>query len=115
MNPEEILAKAGDVLGVRRVFGEPIERDGVLVIPVAVAVGGGGGGSGPDDQGTGGGFGGIVRGIGVYAIRDGEVRFVPAVDAVALSVIALLLARTLTRGVRRHRRHTHHGRAAVDR
>jgi uncharacterized spore protein YtfJ len=103
MTPEELIAKAGDHLSVRRVFGEPIERDGVVVIPVAVAVGGGGGGTGPDDQGTGGGFGGIVRGIGVYAIHDEQVRFIPAVDTVALAAIFLLVARTLTRAVRRRR------------
>ncbi len=104
MTPDDILARAGDQLGVRRVFGEPVEHDGVLVIPVAVAIGGGGGGSGPDDQGSGAGFGGIVRGIGVYAIRGGEVRFFPAWDAVALSALALLLVRTLSRALRRGRR-----------
>jgi uncharacterized spore protein YtfJ len=103
------MTKAGDQLGVRRVFGEPIERDGVTVIPVAVALGGGGGGTGPDGQGAGGGFGGIVRGIGAYTISDGRVRFVPAVDVVALSGIALLLTRTLTRAVRHHRHHAEHG------
>jgi uncharacterized spore protein YtfJ len=99
------MSKAGDQLSVRRVFGAPIERDGVSVIPVAVAIGGGGGGSGsgPDEQGSGGGFGGIVRGIGVYAIQDGQVRFVPAVDTVALAAIVLLVARTLSRAVRRRR------------
>jgi len=110
VNPEELMTKAGDQLSVRRVFGEPIERDGVTVIPVAVALGGGGGGggTGPDGQGAGGGFGGIARGIGVYAISDGQVRFVPAIDVVALSGIALLLTRTLTRAVRHDRRHAHH-------
>ncbi len=38
MNPDELMTRAGDQLSVRRVFGEPIERDGVTVIPVAVAV-----------------------------------------------------------------------------
>jgi uncharacterized spore protein YtfJ len=103
MTPEEVIAKAGDQLGVRRVFGEPIERDGIVVIPVAVAIGGGGGGSGPDDQGAGGGFGGLVRGIGVYAIQDGRVRFVPAIDAVALAVIGTVFARTLAHALRRRR------------
>ncbi|MFZ0158607.1 MAG: hypothetical protein WAL50_06220 [Kineosporiaceae bacterium] len=102
------MTKAGDQLSVRRVFGEPIERNGVTVIPVAVALGGGGGGTGPDGQGAGGGFGGIARGIGVYAISDGQIRFVPAIDVVALSGIALLLTRTLTRAVRHHRHHAEH-------
>lgn len=103
MTPEELMSKVGDQLGVRRVFGAPIERDGVTVIPVAMAVGGGGSGTGPDDQGSGGGFGGVVRGIGVYAIKDGEVRFVPAVDTVALAALFLLVVRTVSRAARRRR------------
>jgi len=101
MTPDELIARATDHLNVRRVFGEPIERDGTVVIPVAVALGGGGGGTAPDDQGVGGGFGGIVRGIGVYTIRDGRVRYIPAIDIVPLTALALLLARTLTRALRR--------------
>ncbi len=40
---------AGDALSVRRVFGEPYERDGTLVIPVARVVGGNGLASGHGD------------------------------------------------------------------
>ena len=98
---ENLLARAGDQLSVRRVFGEPVEHDGIVVIPVAVAVGGGGGGTGPEDQGTGAGVGGMVRGIGVYSIADGKVRYIPAVDTSALAVIALILARSLLRARRR--------------
>ena len=101
MTPDDVLSRVGDQLSVRRVFGEPVERDGVLVIPVAVAIGGGGGGSGPDDQGSGGGFGGMVRGIGVYSIGNGQVRFIPAIDATALAAFGLLLARTVIRATRR--------------
>ena len=101
MTPGEVLTQAGDQLSIRRVFGEPIERDGMLVIPVAVAIGGGGGGSGPDDQGSGGGFGGMVRGIGVYSISDGRVRFIPAIDVTALTALGLLLARAVMRASRR--------------
>jgi uncharacterized spore protein YtfJ len=101
MTPEELLTRAGDQLGVRRVFGQTVERDGNLVVPVAVAVGGGGGGTGPDIQGTGGdGFAGIVRGIGVYSTTNGEVRFIPVIDVAALAAIALLLTRTLFRARR---------------
>ena len=92
MTPDEIVTRVGDQLGIRRVFGEPVERDGIVVIPVAVAVGGGGGGTGPDDEGGGGGFGGMVRGIGVYTIADGQVRFIPAFDTTALAVMGVLLA-----------------------
>ncbi len=103
MTPEDLLSRVGDQLSVRRVFGEPVERDGILVIPVAVAFGGGGGGAGPEDQGAGGGFGGVVRGIGVYSIAGGRVRFVPAVDMTALAAITVLFAGTVLRATRRAR------------
>jgi uncharacterized spore protein YtfJ len=103
MTPDEILTRVGDQLSVRRVFGEPVERDGLVVIPVAVALGGGGGGSGPDEQGSGGGLGGMVRGIGVYSIRDGQVRFIPAVDTTALAAMGVLLAGLVLRARRRRR------------
>ena len=90
MTPDDILTRVGDQLGIRRVFGEPIEREGITLVPVAVAVGGGGGGTGPDDQGSGGGLGGMVRGIGVFSISNGQVRFVPAVDATALAALFVL-------------------------
>ena len=103
MTPDEILTRVGDQLSVRRVFGEPVERDGLVVIPVAVALGGGGGGTGPDEQGSGGGLGGMVRGIGVYSIRDGQVRFIPAVDTTALAAMGVLLAGLVLRARRRRR------------
>ena len=104
MTPEEIVTRVGDQLGIRRVFGEPVERDGLVVIPVAVAIGGGGGGNAPDEQGSGAGFGGMVRGIGVYAISNGQVRFVPAVDTTALAGIGVLLVGLVLHARRRPRR-----------
>jgi uncharacterized spore protein YtfJ len=105
MDMQELLDRAGDQIGVRRVFGEPIERDGVIVVPVAMVAGGGGGGTGPEDQGSGAGFGVWARGIGAYEIRDGRVRFVPAIDVLALGVLGLAFVRTLSGALRRSRRH----------
>ncbi|KAB7745128.1 sporulation protein [Nostocoides sp. F2B08] len=102
MTPEDILTRVGDQLGIRRVFGEPIDRDGVTLVPVAVSIGGGGGGNGPEDQGSGGGFGGMVRGIGAYSISKGQVRFVPAVDTTALAALFVLAVGVVVR-VRRRR------------
>jgi hypothetical protein len=107
MNVDELLARAGDQIGVHRVFGEPIDRDGVVVVPVAMVMGGSGGGAGPDEQGFGGGFGVWARGIGAYEITDGRLRFVPAVDVVALGVLALASARILGTAIRRARRRRH--------
>ena len=101
MTPEEILTRVGDQIGVRRVFGEPIEREGVTLVPVAVSTGGGGGGSAPEDQGSGAGFGGFVRGIGAYSISNGQVRFVPAVDTTALAALFVVAVGVVVRARRR--------------
>jgi uncharacterized spore protein YtfJ len=83
MKLEELTAAAKETLTVRRVFGEPYERDGVAVIPAARVAGGGGGGGGHDSagqEGEGGGFGAQARPAGVYVVRNGEVSWRPAVD-----------------------------------
>ncbi|HET9653864.1 MAG TPA: hypothetical protein VFP72_00790 [Kineosporiaceae bacterium] len=108
MTIEELLGRAGDTIGIRRVFGEPIERDGTVVVPVAVVMGGAGGGSGDNPagqgQGSGGGFGVWARAIGAYELRDGRLRFVPALDLVSLGMVGLVLVRTVFRVARRRRK-----------
>ena len=42
----QLMQQTRDALTVSRLFGEPLERNGVTVIPVAVVRGGGGGGQG---------------------------------------------------------------------
>ncbi|MCI4351762.1 MAG: sporulation protein [Thermoplasmata archaeon] len=76
------IEQARDAVTVRRVYGEPVEHDGVTVIPAAVVQGGGGGGggTGPDGNGTGGGWGVRARPVGAYVFGDGRVRWEPAVD-----------------------------------
>src|SRR5688500_7045931 len=101
MDADELLRTAKDNLTVRRVFGDPIESGGTLVVPVAVVAGGGGGGTmeGTDATGrqSGGGFGTWTRPIGVYEIRDGRVRFRPAIDVVPLSILGALVVRMILR------------------
>jgi uncharacterized spore protein YtfJ len=79
MNPEELLSGVRDSLTARRVYGDPIEHDGVLVIPAA-SVGGGGGGGGDSEDNGGGGFGLGARPVGAYVIKDGEVSWKPVID-----------------------------------
>lgn len=79
MNVDELLSEARDAITVKKVFGEPIEQEGVTVIPVA-KVGGGGGGGGDTEGNGGGGFGLAAKPVGAYVIKDGEVRWKPAVD-----------------------------------
>jgi uncharacterized spore protein YtfJ len=83
MDVGTLLEQARDTMTVRRVFGEPVEKDGVTVIPVANVVGGGGGGSGTGpggEGGTGGGFGVRATPAGVYVIKNGNVAWQPVVD-----------------------------------
>jgi uncharacterized spore protein YtfJ len=107
---------AREAIASQRVFGDPIERDGVMIIPVASVQGGGGGGGGggegPDGggSGSGGGFGMHARPVGVYVVKNGQVHWEPALDlgrviagAQALAAVALLLFRTSRRRRRRGR------------
>ena len=77
MDPQLVLQSAQDAMTVRRVFGEPIQAEGVTILPVAVVGGGGGGGRG-QDGGVGYGMG--VRPAGVYVIRNGRATWRPAVN-----------------------------------
>jgi uncharacterized spore protein YtfJ len=91
MNVDEMLAGARDTMTVKRVYGDPIERDGMLVIPAANVVGGGGGGGDKENNG-GGGFGVSATPAGAWIIRDGEVEWEPAVDATRIATLGMLVA-----------------------
>ena len=104
MKLSEVATALRDLLSAKRVYGEPVERDGVVVIPAAEVYGGGGGGV---DEGIelkvrqGIGFGGVARPVGAFVIRDGEVTWKPAFDATWLGFIAAVtvvsLAKVLVR------------------
>jgi uncharacterized spore protein YtfJ len=93
---DDVLAAARDNLTVRRVYGDPYEKDGATFIPAAAVTGGGGGGEGegPDTtgSGSGGGFGMMARPVGAYRIKDGDVSWIPAADTTKVIVLAELLA-----------------------
>jgi uncharacterized spore protein YtfJ len=58
----------------------------------------------PGPTEAGGGFGGLVLPSGAYVVQDGQVRWVPAVDATLTVLASLGLARMLARAWR-HRSH----------
>jgi len=103
----EILEQARDALTVKRVFGEPYEKDGSLVVPVAAVRGGFGGGTGSDKgggTGVGGGLGISARPVGVYRIQGDAVSWCPAVDTTRViilgqivGIVALLVVRSIVR------------------
>ena len=70
------------------VFGEPVERDGITVIPVAKARWGFGGGVGRrrDEDGGGGGGGAQVTPVGFIELKNGAAEFRP-IRTISLSWI----------------------------
>lgn len=105
ISPPERLADAFKTFAdAKMIYGEPIERDGLTIIPVAKLRYGYGGGSGRRDgeEGGGGGGGMIVQPAGYIELKNGvssfrAIRgpgaFVPLVIAGGLT--GLLLARGL--------------------
>jgi uncharacterized spore protein YtfJ len=92
VNVQEVLAQATDSMTVRRVFGEPIESDGITVIPVASISGGGGGGGGNDDEGAGGGgvgYGLKAEPVGAYMIKDGTLSWHPTQRAIDVTRVVV--------------------------
>lgn len=125
MDVQELLKRVGENLSVGRAFGVAYERDGTLIVPVALVAGGGGGGGSttPTDHrghdhgeaddcsepgGAGGGFGGLVVPTGVYVVRDGAAKWVPAVNANLVILAVLATLRLFIRSQRRARRRAPH-------
>lgn len=103
MDLTRLVELARDQLSVGRVFGEPIERDGMTIVPVARVMGGAGGGEGSDpaQQGEGGGWGVVARPAGVYVIKGETVQWKPAVDADRVVAITgvLIVAVAVSRAI----------------
>ncbi|MEK6326704.1 MAG: sporulation protein [Actinomycetota bacterium] len=112
MDARELTKAVREALSVRQVFGEPVERDGVTVIPAATVIGGGGGGGGeqpPEDgeaepqSSVGLGFGGLMWPAGAFEIRGDRVTWRPAIDLTRVLLMALMLAIAVVRARSRRR------------
>jgi uncharacterized spore protein YtfJ len=88
-----LAERIGARLGAATVFGTPVEREGVTVVPVAVARFGIGAGSGTDpskgQEGEGGGGGGSVAPTGYIELKGGRSRFVPVVHPARMLALVL--------------------------
>ena len=75
------LAENAGSIGVRSAYGDPVQIEGVTIVPVAlVQYGFGGGGEGDETEGAaGGGGGGMSIPIGAYVKSGGAARFEPNV------------------------------------
>src|SRR6187397_1497248 len=106
---DRIAQTVGQKAQVSTIFGEPVQREHVTVIPVAKARfgfggGGGSGARGEGDEGSGGGGGGgvVVSPVGYIEVRDDGAEFkriLTRTDVVAIaatvSVAAVALKRVL--------------------
>ena len=94
-----LVSRLADAADVRTVFGDPVERGEVTVIPVARVLVGAGAGTGRSERGDGegGGGGAIARPLGYVEIRNGATRFRPINPRVqaTLATAALLTAGAL--------------------
>lgn len=102
---ERLVSKVGGQARVQTVFGDPVEREHVTVIPVArVRWGvGGGGGAAPEGSGSGGGGGVAADPIGYIEITSGGATFRPiapsfsAGTVIAAAIAAAIIIRALAR------------------
>jgi len=88
MQIEDLLRKAKETVDIHQVFGEPYDRDGVTIIPVARITGGGGGGSGmapgATEAGAGMGYGFRAEPAGAFVINGDKVKWEPAINVNAI-------------------------------
>jgi uncharacterized spore protein YtfJ len=104
---ERVAQTVGQKAQASTIFAEPVEREGVTVVPVEKARFGfgGGGGSGTREEGQGSGRGGgsgvAVSPVGYIEVRDGSSEFkristrTDLVALVALGSLALIALRRL--------------------
>jgi uncharacterized spore protein YtfJ len=124
----ELASSIMEAATVKRVFGQPIEKDGVVLIPVADVRGGfGGGEAAPAEAGTaalgstsrstpvagttgprltswGGGSAWSATPAGVYVLKDRDVSWVPAVNAnrtILLGCLTGIVALLVVRSIAR--------------
>ncbi len=109
---DRLAQRLGSTASAATIFGTPVERGDVTVIPVAKAANGFGGGSGSKggDEGSGGGGGVRVAPVGYIEMRPGAVRYTPIRDWVVLipaiaatGALALVAARGLATLFRQRR------------
>ena len=104
----DTIEQATQAMTVRRVFGDPVEKNGVTTIPAATVRGGAGGGrgEGPDGEGSGHGGGFAMNAVpaGALVIKGDDVRWRPAIDVnkvvlgvQAVAIVAMLLARVIVK------------------
>jgi uncharacterized spore protein YtfJ len=110
MDLSRLMPAAREGIGVRRVFGEPVDRDGTTLSPAATVIGGAGSGGGEEPgsesegegrSGGGSGFFGVMWPSGAYVIKDGHVGWRPAFNVTQVMVVLVPVALGLAGILRR--------------
>ena len=88
MELQALISGARDAVSVKRVYGDPYEKNGLTVIPAATVRGGGGG------------FGLIARPSGAWIVENGRATWKPAIDVnrIILGAQVIALTAILVRG-----------------
>ena len=84
---ERLVERIGSSAHVQAAFGDPVERDGAVVIPVARVRCGFGGGQGGDEKAGGAGAGGGIQvtPVGYVEMKGGGVSYRPIRDMGAIA------------------------------
>jgi uncharacterized spore protein YtfJ len=87
---ERVAEKMGASASAKAVYADPVEHDGITVIPVAKVRWGFGGGSGrkKGERGSGGGGGMQAAPLGYIEIKEGQTQFRPIRDPMTFVPIA---------------------------
>ena len=105
MSDKTFVERIADIIQVhanaKQVYGEPVERDGTTIIPVARVqwgFGGGGLGHGAAERGGGGG-GARATAIGYIELRDGKSEFRPIRDSGDVAALVAVAAAGILAGL----------------
>jgi hypothetical protein len=120
MELRELISGVRDAASVKRVYGDPYEKNGLTVIPAATIRGGGGGDALAEgeegESGRRGGFGMVARPSGAWIVEDGRATWKPAIDVnrvilggQVVALTAIIVAGGIVRAQTRRHRHRRRG------
>lgn len=90
MKTPEVLDQVRSTVEAKRVYADPVQEDGVTVVPAATVHGCSCGAA--EEEGTGGGFGIAGNPTGAWVVKEGKVSWKPAIDATKVLVLGELTA-----------------------